>query len=155
MNLHPASMASSSSIPSPARDSGSVCRQILDTVHEWFGIPEANDAYVEFVDTHDTWVAYSSQHTPIGLISGQRRFAETAEIEVMAVRPEWHRRGVGRALVEVFEAHHRSQGTRLLEVKTLGPSHEDPGYRSTRAFYMGIGFLPSRNSGSGGPTTLR
>ena len=128
--------------PVPSTGLGATCREILDTVPAWFGIPEANDAYVAFVDTHDTWVASSPQHEPIGLISGQSHFPETAEIEVMAVRPEWHRRGVGRALVEVFEAHHRRRGTRLVEVKTLGPSHADEGYGSTRAFNTGIGFIP-------------
>ena len=128
--------------PAPGTGRGDTCREILDTVPSWFGIPEANDAYVAFVDRHDTWIAYSSQQVPIGLISGRLHFPETAEIEIMAVRPEWHRRGVGRALIDVFEAHHRRLGTRLLEVKTLGPSHADVGYRATRAFYTGVGFIP-------------
>ena len=128
--------------PAPLTGLGATCREILDTVPTWFAIPSANDTYVAFVETHDTWIAYSNQREPIGLISGQQHFAETAEIEVMAVRPEWHRRGVGRALVDVFETHHRGRGTRMLEVKTLGPSHEDVGYAATRAFYTGIGFVP-------------
>lgn len=128
--------------PIPVRGAGAVCREILDTVPDWFGIPEANDAYVAFADAHDTWVAYSARREAIGLISGQQHFPETAEIEMMAVRPEWHRRGVGRALVAVLEAHHRRLGTQLLEVKTLGPSHDDDGYASTRSFYTGIGFIP-------------
>jgi GNAT superfamily N-acetyltransferase len=126
----------------PSLGQGATCREILDSVPSWFGIPEANDSYVAFADTHDTWVAYSTQREPIGLVSGQSHFPEMAEIEVIAVRPEWHRAGVGRALVEVFEAHHRRRGAQLLEVKTLGPSHPDEGYRSTRAFYRGIGFIP-------------
>lgn len=91
---------------------GAVCRETLDTVPSWFGLPEANDTYVAFVDTHDTWIAYSANREPIGFISGQLHFPETAEIEIMAMRPEWHRRGVGRALVDAFEAHHRRMGIR-------------------------------------------
>lgn len=128
--------------PAPCTGLGALCREILDTVPSWFGMPEANDAYVDFVDTHDTWIARSASGEPIGLISGQLHFPETAEIEIMAVRPEWHRRGVGRALVDVFETHHRHLGTRMLEVKTLGPSDPDEGYRATREFYTGIGFIP-------------
>jgi hypothetical protein len=60
--------------PVPSTGVGATCRKILDTVPTWFGISEANDAYVAFVDTHDTWVAYSPQHEPIGLISGQLHF---------------------------------------------------------------------------------
>ena len=128
--------------PARVTSRGAACRAILDTVPSWFGIPDANDAYVEFVDIHDTWFAYSAKREPIGFISGQLHFPETAEIEIMAIRPEWHRRGVGRALVDAFEAHHRRTGIRLLEVKTLGPSHADESYRATRAFYTGIGFIP-------------
>jgi GNAT superfamily N-acetyltransferase len=126
----------------PALGLGATCRQILDTVPDWFGIPESNDEYVAFVDTHDTWVARNAELEPIGLISGRRHFPETAEIELLAVHRDWHRCGVGRALVDVFETHHRVSGARMLEVKTLGPSHDDVGYASTRAFYTGIGFIP-------------
>jgi ribosomal protein S18 acetylase RimI-like enzyme len=71
------------------------------------------------------------QHNPI-----------TSEIEVLAVAPDLHRRGAGRALVTAAEASLRESGARLLEVKTLGPSHPDEGYRRTRAFYEAMGFLP-------------
>lgn len=77
----------------------------------------------------------------LGLISGRRHFPECAEIELLAVRPDRHRRGVGRALVDAFAAHHAGEGVRIIEVKTLGPSHPDEGYARTRAFYLGIGFL--------------
>ncbi|MCX6522208.1 MAG: GNAT family N-acetyltransferase [Actinobacteria bacterium] len=135
----------------PALGLGATCREILDTVPTWFGIPESNDEYVAFVDTHDTWVAYSDQREPIGLISGRRHFPETAEIEVLAVRREWHRHGVGRALIDVFETHHRATGARMLEVKTLGPSHDDEGYAATRQFYTGIGFIPIEEMWIWGP----
>jgi GNAT superfamily N-acetyltransferase len=128
-------------IDPPRTGLGGTCREILDSVPVWFGIPESNDEYVAFADVHDTWVARSGDGTPIGFISGRQHFAETAEIEVLAVRREWHRRGVGRALVDVFEARHRNQGVRMLEVKTLGPSHDSAEYAATRAFYAGIGFV--------------
>ena len=97
----------------------------------WFGIPEANDAYIAFAAAHDTWIAYATEGTPVGFISGRMHFDETAEIGVMAVRPEWHRQGLRRALANVFEAYHRSYGTRMLEVKTLGPSRDNAHYTQT------------------------
>lgn len=60
----------------------------------------------------------------------------------MAVAPSLHRSGVGRALVRALEADLLADGCQLLQVKTLGPSHPDPGYALTREFYAGIGFLP-------------
>jgi hypothetical protein len=35
-----------------------------------------------------------------------------------------------------------ARGVEYLHVKTLGPSHPDPGYAATRAFYAGLGFRP-------------
>ena len=63
-----------------------------------------------------------------------------AELYVLAVRPEWHRHGVGRALLAAVEAWLRAQGVEYLQVKTLGPSHPDEAYALTRAFYEAQGF---------------
>jgi GNAT superfamily N-acetyltransferase len=136
------SVGSCSISAAPQLGLGDVCREILASVPEWFGIPEANETYIAFAHAHPTWIASAADGTAVGLISGYSHFPETAEIEVLAVRPEWHRHGVGRALVAAFEEHHRRDGTVMLEVKTLGPSHDDVGYRGTRAFYTGIGFIP-------------
>jgi GNAT superfamily N-acetyltransferase len=60
----------------------------------------------------------------------------------MAVRPEAHFRGLGRALVEAAEAHARGLGVEYLQVKTLGPSRPDENYAATRRFYTSAGFRP-------------
>jgi hypothetical protein len=33
------------------------------------------------------------------------------------------------------------------KVKTLGPTHSDPGYARTRAFYLAVGFRPLEEFG--------
>jgi len=58
------------------------------------------------------------------------------------VLPEWHRRGVGRMLVEEACVFARNQRARLLQVKTLGPSHPSEEYARTRAFYEALDFIP-------------
>jgi GNAT superfamily N-acetyltransferase len=58
------------------------------------------------------------------------------------VRPELHRRGVGRALVGSAEEWCGAEGVQYLQVKTLGPSAADEGYQRTRAFYFALGFVP-------------
>ena len=57
------------------------------------------------------------------------------------VRPQFHRRGIGRALMERAEDHARSRAARLLTVKTLAASHPDVGYALTRRFYQAMGFF--------------
>lgn len=43
---------------------------------------------------------------------------------------------------EAITEEARARGTKLLEVKTLGPSKADPNYARTRHFYEKMGFLP-------------
>jgi len=59
----------------------------------------------------------------------------------MGVRPELHRHGAGRALMERAAAHARAHGIRFLTVKTLSARDPDPGYAKTRAFYEALGFV--------------
>ncbi|MHB1877071.1 MAG: GNAT family N-acetyltransferase [Streptosporangiaceae bacterium] len=79
---------------------------------------------------------------PVGAMLVARHFPETAEIHLLAAEPGLHRSGVGRALVGALERDLIADGVRLLEVKTLGPSHPDAGYALTREFYRAMGFLP-------------
>ena len=65
-----------------------------------------------------------------------------AEIHLTVVDREAHGQGVGTAMVDAIEEACRADGVRLLEVKTLGASHPDPGYARTRHFYQRCGFLP-------------
>jgi len=78
----------------------------------------------------------------VGVLLAARHFPGAAEIHLMAVDPAAHRRGVGRALVSALERDLAADHVRLLQVKTLGPSAPDPGYRKTRQFYGAMGFAP-------------
>jgi len=60
----------------------------------------------------------------------------------MAVRPQYHRQGIGRLLVSHIEQLLVERGTDYLEVKTLGPSGPDEFYGRTREFYLAMGFAP-------------
>ncbi|WP_459275514.1 GNAT family N-acetyltransferase [Glutamicibacter endophyticus] len=70
-----------------------------------------------------------------------RHFPHTAEIHLTVVDRDFHGTGVGTAMVNAIEADAHRSGVRLLEVKTLGASHPDPGYARTRHFYEKCGFL--------------
>lgn len=65
-----------------------------------------------------------------------------AEIYVMGVRPEYHHRGVGTALLDAAEAFLRGREVGYLQVKTLGTSHPSEHDAATRRFYSARGFRP-------------
>lgn len=123
----------------PAAERQSYVRELLEALPDWFGIATAVDAYVEFVADAPTWVARRDD-VCLGFLATRRHFERSAEIEVMAVAPALHRQGVGRALVEAATADLRTDGVRILQVKTLDASRESPAYARTRRFYEGLGF---------------
>jgi len=124
-------------IEAPAERSR-VAEVVLRDLPDWFGIEEATEQYIKdaamlptFAVEPDAGFLCIKQHTP-----------RAAEVYVMGVRREQHRRGIGRALVEAAESWCRGRGVRYLQVKTLGPSRPDPGgYDLTRAFYEAVGFV--------------
>lgn len=128
-------------IAAPQSGLGRECREVLASVPTWFGIPESNEEYIAFVDANPTWAALADDGAVVGLLAPLRHVPSLSmEIYLLAVRPEWHRHGVGRALVEAFEQAARAEGFPLVQVKTLGPSHPDEGYGLTRKFYAAMGY---------------
>lgn len=122
---------------------GAVCAQILATLPAWFGIPEANAAYVEAADAHPTFVAFENDGTrtrAVGLVTVTRFGKYAAEVHLMAVIPELHRSGIGRRMLLAVEVWLREQGVEYLQVKTLSASADDAGYAKTREFYKSVGF---------------
>jgi GNAT superfamily N-acetyltransferase len=77
-----------------------------------------------------------------GFLSLKLHTEAAAEVYVMGVRPETHRRGLGTALLEAAEAFLRERRVEYLQVKTLGPSHPSEHYAATRSFYEARGFRP-------------
>jgi len=71
-----------------------------------------------------------------------RHSAYAAEVYVMAVLPEFHRQGIGQALLRHAEGILANDGVEFLQVKTLSPNKPDDGYDKTRAFYVACGFRP-------------
>ncbi len=124
-----------------ASGKGDLCRTIMGELPEWFDQPEANAACAGIVEQlpllachHDGIVA--------GFTALQPHPPSAMEIFVMAVRRQFHRRGIGHRLIAAAEDVARDAGCRLLTVKTLAPrQREEPQYAATRAFYEGNGFI--------------
>jgi len=64
----------------------------------------------------------------------------------IGVRRDWHRRGVGSALMARTEAHARELGLGTLAVYTLGDGVDYEPYERTRQFYYKHGFRITRRS---------
>ncbi|HWD82117.1 MAG TPA: GNAT family N-acetyltransferase [Kribbella sp.] len=118
-----------------------ITEKLLAQLPSWFGIPEANAEYVNAARTLPGLVAYADDE-PVGVLLNRRHFPEAAEIHLMAISPARHRQGVGTTLIDRLANDLRRDGCEVLQVKTLGPSHPDPGYAATRKFYRAVGFHP-------------
>jgi GNAT superfamily N-acetyltransferase len=117
--------------------------RLLRALPDWFGIAESVTEYVADAARLPTYLAYiDGSSEAIGALLLARHFPEGAEVHLMAVAPDLHRRGVGRALLTAAETDLTSEGVRFLQVKTLGPARPDEGYQKTRDFYLAQGFTP-------------
>lgn len=117
------------------------CEALIAALPRWFGLPDSNAAYLRNLSLLPSWVAIVDSQV-VGAITLEQHFPASFEVHFMAVRPEYHRRGIGRALLDHLEAEVRAGAGRWLHVKTLAPSHPDPFYARTRAFYEAMGFSP-------------
>jgi GNAT superfamily N-acetyltransferase len=120
---------------------GETCRRILKTLPAWFGIPTSVEDYVATTDRSRTVIA-SLRDEDIGILKLGQHSEYAAEVYVMAVLGELHRRGIGRALLGHAEGMLAANGVEYLQVKTLAPSKPDEGYEKTRAFYLAYSFRP-------------
>ncbi len=114
------------------------CEGILRALPDWFGIPAAIDGYRQDIESMETFVLSDLS----GFLTLKSHGDEAAEIQVMAVLPGAHRRGLGRRLVEHAERELRRRGCRYLQVKTLAAVRESEHYARTRRFYVAMGFAP-------------
>lgn len=144
----------------PLTGQGATAERILRALPGWFGIETAIVDYARSADEHPTFVATagpliaSGEPVPgaasdtgappeiVGFVTLLPTSECAVELHVMAVLPEWHRAGVGRALVTAAGADALADGHTLLHVKTLAASDPDTGYAATRAFYLAVGFRP-------------
>jgi GNAT superfamily N-acetyltransferase len=113
---------------------------LISGLPEWFGIEEANAAYVESARTLPTVLALDDG-VVVGALLWRRHFPAAAEVHLMAIDRSRHRQGIGTALLDRAERTLRSEGVRYLQVKTLGPSLPDDAYERTRRFYEARGFV--------------
>ena len=127
--------------------------RLLGTVPERFSRDEENAKYIGAARSKDTWTVRDPSGRVVGVTLVDRHFPHAVEIHLAVVDRSVHGQGVGSAMLAAVESDSRARGVKLLEVKTLGPSHPDPGYARTREFYEKFGFLPMEETALWGEGT--
>ena len=118
-----------------------IAGDILHKLPDWFGLPESTQRYIDASAKMPFWAWCGSKGDAVsGFLSLKETSPNTAEIFVMGVLPEQHRRGIGRELYLAFEQYARESGYSFVQVKTVQSGHYKE-YDRTNAFYRAMGFL--------------
>ena len=119
-------------------DKRCITRFVLESLPDWFGIPEAREEYVSESADKLFFTAMDGE-TPVGFLCLKETGRDTVELYVMGVLKARHRTGAGRALVEAAKRTAREAGYAFMQVKTvqMGKYAE---YDATNRFYLAMGF---------------
>lgn len=128
-------------ITGPCLEQSTACVAILRALPQWFGMEQSIINYGIEIAQLPTFVAQQDTEM-IGFLTVKVHNPYAAELYVMGVRPEHHRRGIGKALILAAERYLQQQGIEYLQVKTISARDESPNYAKTRAFYAAVGFRP-------------
>lgn len=115
-----------------------IAEAILYNLPKWFGLPESTRGYISESKNMPFW-AYFEGETPKGFIVLKETAPKTAEIYVMGVLQDSHRKRIGTALWESFLQYAKNQGYEYVQVKTV-QSGKYKEYDITNAFYRSLGF---------------
>lgn len=125
-------------IDSP-EDKKHICKKVLCSLPDWFGLPEAIDEYVEKSSEMPFWALFDNENA-IGFVAIKKTSEDTAEIYVMGILEAYHHKGFGKMLFSSCYEWCGQNDFSFLQVKTLDKSHPDTHYANTRNFYKAMGF---------------
>lgn len=115
-----------------------IARSVLESLKDWFGIPEAREDYIRGSVGLPFAAAYDGGQ-PVGFVCLKETGRDTAELYVMGVLKEYHRNGVGTALFNKAKAIAESANYSFLQVKTVQMGRYEE-YDRTNRFYLSLGF---------------
>lgn len=113
-------------------------RTVLEALTDWFGVEESREKYIR--ESRDQiFFAAERDGRVEGFLCLKRTGDATAELAVMGVLPDRHRRGTGAALFAAARDCAAAAGYAFLQVKTVRMGcYED--YDHTNRFYRRMGF---------------
>lgn len=121
-----------------AEEKRKIARAILEALPEWFGIPEAREDYIR-ESADETMIVSTESSEPNGFLCLKQTGKDTAELAVMGVLKEYHRKGIGTALFEAAKAIAAEHGYSFMQVKTVQMGRYEE-YDRTNRFYQSLGF---------------
>ena len=121
-----------------AEEKRRIARSILEALPEWFGIPEAREAYIE-ESAAQIMVASFENGQANGFLCLKETGRDTAELAVLGVLKECHRQGIGTKLFTAARAIAAERGYSFLQVKTVQMGRYEE-YDRTNRFYQRLGF---------------
>ena len=123
---------------SDQKEKEAIAREILYDLPEWFGLPESTEEYI--ADSREKpFLACYADGKIAGYIVLNATSEACADIFVMGVKKEFHRRGIGSELNAAYEAMARKLGYSYSQVKTVQMGHYDT-YDRTNLFYQAMGY---------------
>ena len=118
-----------------------ICAEVLGSLPQWFGIGSAVLEYVEKV-RELAFVTVQLYGKTIGFCAVKINYGINADLYVLGVFEEFHRKGIGARMVDFVQSYCRKNKIRYMSVKTLSERHPDENYSNTRKFYKRCGFIP-------------
>lgn len=120
-----------------SEEKAKIVKEVLANLPEWFGLADAVEEYIENARKSPLWLAKTEEDI-IGFITLKETSKDTCEIHCMGIKRAYHRRGIGRILVEALEGFARDK-YEYLQVKTVDEGYYSE-YDKTVAFYKSLGF---------------
>jgi GNAT superfamily N-acetyltransferase len=118
-----------------------ICENILRALPEWFGIEISIVEYIKITKEMPFYAAYDDDK-PVGFTAIKIHNEYSAEVCVIGILKEYHRKGIGRQLMDRCERFCLDKDIEFLTVKTLDKSRASTSYEKTRQFYIAMGFRP-------------
>lgn len=115
-----------------------ITRLILESLPEWFGIPDAREEYIAESGNKIFFCAFDNDK-PLGFLYLKETGKSTVELYAMGVLKEFHRRGIGRQLFNRAKEEASKQGYSFMQVKTVQMGRYAE-YDRTNKFYLSLGF---------------
>lgn len=115
-----------------------IARMILESLPDWFGIPEAREKYMAESKDKPFFCALDGEK-PVGFLYLKETGRHTVELAVMGVRKEHHRKGIGGKLFDAAKKEAKQMGYSFIQVKTVQMGRYAE-YDNTNRFYLSLGF---------------